>query len=63
VLAIDCPSARRIGLRGFAFTRGVKGGTQPAKWLRSTKVFKALEPDPRNARYPNEPKQPKRLHE
>ncbi|HEY6138830.1 MAG TPA: phospholipase D-like domain-containing protein [Thermoanaerobaculia bacterium] len=62
LLAIDCPSTRRTGLRGFAFKRGVKGGAQPAKWLRSTKVFEALEPDPKNAKDPNDPRHPKRFY-
>ena len=60
LLAIDCPAERRTGLRGFAFKRGIKG--QPAKWLRSTKVFEALEPDPKNAKDPNDPKKPKRFY-
>lgn len=60
LLAIDCPPERRIGLRGFAFKRGVKG--QSAKWLRSTKVFEALEPDPKNAKDPSDPSKPKRFY-
>ena len=47
LLAIDCPEQRRAGLRGFAFKRGVAGSGQPAKWLRSTKVFEAVEPNPK----------------
>lgn len=62
LLAIDCPPERRTGLRGFAFKRGAEGVGQPAKWLRSTKVFEALEPDPKNAKDPKNPKQAKRFY-
>ncbi|HEX6534015.1 MAG TPA: phospholipase D-like domain-containing protein [Gemmatimonadaceae bacterium] len=62
LMAIDCPEPRRIGLRGFAFQREVVGSGKPAKWLRSTKVFKSIEPDPKNARDPHDPTQPKRFY-
>jgi phosphatidylserine/phosphatidylglycerophosphate/cardiolipin synthase-like enzyme len=62
LLAIDCPANCREGLRGFAFKRGVVGGAQPVKWLRSTKVFEAIEPDPKNAKDPADPSKPKRFY-
>jgi phosphatidylserine/phosphatidylglycerophosphate/cardiolipin synthase-like enzyme len=62
LLAIDCPETSRTGLRGFAVKRGVVGSTQPAKWLRSTKVFKKIEPDPKNAKDPADPSKPKRFY-
>lgn len=61
LMAIDCPEARRTGLRGFGFKRGVKGsGT--SKWLRSTKVFQSLEPDPKKAFDPADPTHPKKFY-
>ncbi|HYN82278.1 MAG TPA: phospholipase D-like domain-containing protein [Gemmatimonadaceae bacterium] len=62
LIAIDCPEPRRIGLRGFAFKREEKGSGQSAKWLRSTKVFQSLEPDPKNALDPDDASQPKRFY-
>jgi len=62
LLAIDCPANCRDGLRGFAFKRGIVGAAQPAKWLRSTKVFEAIEPDPKNAKDPADPTKPKRFY-
>jgi phosphatidylserine/phosphatidylglycerophosphate/cardiolipin synthase-like enzyme len=62
LIAIDCPPGRRTGLRGFAFKRSISGSAQPARWLRSTKVFKALEPDPKNAKDPADPTKPKRFY-
>jgi phosphatidylserine/phosphatidylglycerophosphate/cardiolipin synthase-like enzyme len=62
LIALDCPESRRLGLRGFAFEREVVGSGVPAKWLRSTKVFKSIEPDPKNARDPDDPTKPKRFY-
>ena len=62
LIAIDCPESRRTGLRGFAFKREVRGSGQPAKWLRSTKVFKSLEPDPKKALDPDDASQAKKFY-
>jgi phosphatidylserine/phosphatidylglycerophosphate/cardiolipin synthase-like enzyme len=48
LMALDMDEDTRKGLRGFAIKRGVKGG--PQDWLRGTKYFKELvpNPDPKN---------------
>jgi hypothetical protein len=63
LVALDCPKGRRKGLMGFAFQREVvgPGGTGP-KWLRSQKVFKSVESDPKGAHDPNDPTKPKRFY-
>jgi phosphatidylserine/phosphatidylglycerophosphate/cardiolipin synthase-like enzyme len=60
LIALDCPEARRKDLKGFAFQREMvgAGGTGP-KWLRSQKVFKSVEPDPKNAHDPKDPRKSK----
>ena len=63
LMALDCPEPRRRGLLGFAFERessGTDGGG--AQWLRSQKVFKSIEPDPKNAHDPGNPAKPKRFY-
>jgi phosphatidylserine/phosphatidylglycerophosphate/cardiolipin synthase-like enzyme len=60
LIAIDCPEQRRIGLLGFAFQRGVSGGQ--TKFLRSKKVFQSVVPDPKNARDPDDPDNPRRYY-
>ncbi len=63
LIALDCPEPRRHGLMGFAFQRQIIGPKMPpAKWLRSQKVFKSIEPDPKNAHPPGHPDQPKRFY-
>ena len=44
LMAIDMDEAVRPGLRGFAIKRGVSG--KPQTWLRGTKYFKDLVPNP-----------------
>lgn len=63
LIALDCLEGRRKGLKGFAFQRELvgPGGTGP-KWLRSQKVFKSVEPDPKNAHDPNDPTKSKRFY-
>ena len=46
LMALNCPEARRKGLKGFAFHRKLKGAGE-GKWLRSQKVFKTLVKDPK----------------
>lgn len=46
LMALNCPEARRKGLRGFAFYRKLKGAAD-GKWLRSQKVFQKLVKDPK----------------
>jgi len=60
LIAVDCEEMRRKDLLGFAFKRGISG-SEP-KWLRSRKVFRSLEPDPKNARDPQDPEKPKRFY-
>jgi phosphatidylserine/phosphatidylglycerophosphate/cardiolipin synthase-like enzyme len=62
LMALDCKEERRHGLLGFGFKRGIVGSRQPEKWLRSQKVFRSIEPDPRNARDPQKPGKPKRFY-
>jgi phosphatidylserine/phosphatidylglycerophosphate/cardiolipin synthase-like enzyme len=62
LIAIDCDKADRAGLLGFGFRRQIVGQGATAKWLRSTKVFKSIEPDPKAARDPNDPTKPKRFY-
>ena len=58
LIALDCPQARRKGLKGFAFQREMVGpGSPGAKFLRSQKVFKSVVPDPKNAHEPDRPSQ------
>lgn len=48
MMALDIDKDLRQGLRGFAFWRetpGVPGSEQ--KWLRSSKVFKSVDPEPK----------------
>jgi phosphatidylserine/phosphatidylglycerophosphate/cardiolipin synthase-like enzyme len=44
LMALDMPEGSRAGLRGFAIKRGDKG--KPQEWLRGTKYFEALVPNP-----------------
>lgn len=62
-MALDCVEARRKGLKGFAFECEMVGvgGSGPV-WLRSQKVFKSVEPDPKNAHDPNDPTKPKKFY-
>jgi phosphatidylserine/phosphatidylglycerophosphate/cardiolipin synthase-like enzyme len=62
LIALDCPEARRNGLKGFAIQREAVGAGSAPKWLRSKKVFKSVELDPKNARDPNDPTRPKRFY-
>jgi phosphatidylserine/phosphatidylglycerophosphate/cardiolipin synthase-like enzyme len=63
LIALNCLEGRRKGLKGFAFQREVVGpGSTGPKWLRSQKVFKSVEPDPKNAHDPNDPTKPKRFY-
>jgi phosphatidylserine/phosphatidylglycerophosphate/cardiolipin synthase-like enzyme len=59
LMALNCPEARRKGLMGFSFQRSTGSG-QP-KPLRSLKVFKSIEPDPKNAKDPDDPTKPKKF--
>ena len=48
MMALDLDNDLRPGLRGFAFKREtpeIPGGE--SKWLRSSKVFKSVDPDPK----------------
>jgi phosphatidylserine/phosphatidylglycerophosphate/cardiolipin synthase-like enzyme len=58
LLALDCAEQRRHGLRGFGIKRGVVGSGQPEKWLRSQKVFRSVEPNPKS----DDPDNPKRFY-
>jgi hypothetical protein len=59
LIALDCPEARRKGLKGFAFQREIVGpGSTGPKFLRSQKVFKSVVPDPKNAHDPADPSKP-----
>jgi phosphatidylserine/phosphatidylglycerophosphate/cardiolipin synthase-like enzyme len=59
LIALDCPEARRNGLKGFAFQREIVGpGSTGPKFLRSQKVFKSVVPDPKNAHDPADPGKP-----
>jgi phosphatidylserine/phosphatidylglycerophosphate/cardiolipin synthase-like enzyme len=62
LVALDCKEERRHGLLGFGFKRGIVGSRQPERWLRSQKVFRSVEPDPRNARDPQNPGTAKRFY-
>jgi phosphatidylserine/phosphatidylglycerophosphate/cardiolipin synthase-like enzyme len=62
LVALDCKEERRQGLLGFAFKREVVGSRRPPRWLHSQKVFKSVEPDPRNARDAQDPNKPKRFY-
>ena len=55
LMALNCKDARRKGLLGFAFKREIVGSGQPAKWLRSLKVFPSVVPDPKTALDPTNP--------
>jgi phosphatidylserine/phosphatidylglycerophosphate/cardiolipin synthase-like enzyme len=63
LIALNCPENLRQGFKGFAIQREMvgAGGTGP-KWLRSQKVFKSVEPDPKNAHDPHHPAKPKRFY-
>ena len=56
LLALDCAEPRRHGLLGFGVKRG--SAEQPEKWLRSQKVFKSVEPNPKS----DDPSKPKRFY-
>jgi len=56
LLALDCAEPRRHGLLGFGVKRGSAG--QSEKWLRSQKVFKSVEPNPKS----DDPSKPKRFY-
>jgi phosphatidylserine/phosphatidylglycerophosphate/cardiolipin synthase-like enzyme len=59
LMALDCPEARRKGLKGFAFQREIVGpGSTGPRFLRSQKIFKSVVPDPKNAHDPADPKKP-----
>jgi phosphatidylserine/phosphatidylglycerophosphate/cardiolipin synthase-like enzyme len=62
LMAIDCKEERRKGLLGFAFKREIVGSGQPAKWLRSLKVFRSIVPDPKNTHDPTDPKKHKAFY-
>ena len=62
LIALDCKEARRHGLLGFAFKREIAGAPGGPKWLRAQKVFRSIVPDPKAARDPVDPSQPKRFH-
>ena len=65
LLALNCKDARRKSLMGFSIQReivGAGGAGGGAKWLRSLKVFKAIVPDPKNARDPQDPSKPARFY-
>lgn len=62
LIALDCKEERRAGLKGFAFEREhVGAGNAGPQWLRSLKVFESVEPDPKNARDPNDSSKPKKF--
>ena len=61
LLALDCAEPRRKGLLGFGVKRDSAGRTQGEKWLRSQKVFKSIEPNPKN-RTICDPSKPKRIY-
>ena len=59
LIALNCVEARRHGLLGFAFEREIVGAANPdARFLRSSKVFKSVVPDPSQVRDPNDPTRP-----
>jgi len=62
LIALDCDEKERRGLLGFGFRRGIAGSSRPEKWMRSQKVFRSVEPDPKNARDPRYPDQRKRFY-
>jgi phosphatidylserine/phosphatidylglycerophosphate/cardiolipin synthase-like enzyme len=62
LMALNCKDERRKGLLGFAFKREVVGSGQPAKWLRSLKVFQSVVPDPQNTHDPTDPKKHKAFY-
>jgi phosphatidylserine/phosphatidylglycerophosphate/cardiolipin synthase-like enzyme len=62
LMALNCKDERRKGLLGFAFKREVVGSGQPAKWLRSLKVFPSVVPDPQNTHDPTDPKKHKAFY-
>jgi phosphatidylserine/phosphatidylglycerophosphate/cardiolipin synthase-like enzyme len=62
LIALNCKNERRKGLLGFAFKREIAGSGQPAKWLRSLKVFQSVVPDPKNALDPTDPKKHKAFY-
>ena len=63
LIALNCPDKVRPGLMGFAFEREKLGGrSSPPKFLRSSKVFKSIVPDPKNARDPNDPAKPQAFY-
>jgi phosphatidylserine/phosphatidylglycerophosphate/cardiolipin synthase-like enzyme len=62
LMALDCKDERREGLLGFAFKREIVGSGQPAKWLRSLKVFPSIVPDPKNTLDPTDPKKHKAFY-
>ncbi len=62
LLALDYPEAERHRLMGFGFQREIVGAVDPGiKWLRSSKVFKSIVPDPKHARDPRDPTRPRRF--
>ena len=63
LIALNCPEARRKGLKGFAFQRQMAGTDSAApRYLRSQKVFKSVVPDPKNAHDPADPSKPARFY-
>lgn len=62
LMALDYPEADRHKLLGFGFQREIVGAANPGtKWLRSSKVFKSIVPDPKNAKDPHDPTKPRRF--
>jgi phosphatidylserine/phosphatidylglycerophosphate/cardiolipin synthase-like enzyme len=62
LMAVNCKDERRKGLLGFAFKREIVGSGQPARWLRSLKVFPSIVPDPKNTHDPTDPKKHKAFY-
>ena len=61
VIALDCDE--KTGVACLASTSGaIAGSGRPEKWLRPHKVFRSVEPDPKNARDPRYPDQRKRFY-
>src|ERR1041385_7549882 len=59
LIALNCPEARRKGLKGFAFQREIVGpNSRGPRYLRSQKVFKSVVPDPKHAHDPAHPDKP-----
>lgn len=55
LIALNCPEEARAGLLGFSFERKIVGKDAKPKFLRSTKVFPSIIPDPKGALDPTDP--------